>query len=283
VVGAWCVWLASLGLAACNGVFGIEDTVLAPVDLDGDGIVDAIDNCLELANSDQADADGDGVGDACDSCVDATNAQQHDEDGDLIGDECDVCPAVRDFGDDPDSDGVGDQCNGGRSPATRRRFDPFVVLPAGVAGAPWQELDDEVAPASPLATSDPGIEYRGTVVTASAWHIEVGLRVLAELEAGERFGIALNDPQTGQRIGGCEVTCDMTTCRMNVQSPAGTTIRLLGPARPLMRLVLAQTPTAVGCSLLPGYAWTAPYAPMSGWISLVASPNVHLRWLEAVE
>jgi uncharacterized repeat protein (TIGR01451 family) len=35
-------------------------------DRDGDGVVDAIDNCLRVANADQADADSDGIGDACD-------------------------------------------------------------------------------------------------------------------------------------------------------------------------------------------------------------------------
>ena len=35
-------------------------------DGDEDGIADAIDNCPEVQNTDQADGDGDGVGDACD-------------------------------------------------------------------------------------------------------------------------------------------------------------------------------------------------------------------------
>jgi dienelactone hydrolase len=36
-------------------------------DRDGDGIQDTADNCLDIANADQADADGDGTGDACDN------------------------------------------------------------------------------------------------------------------------------------------------------------------------------------------------------------------------
>lgn len=35
-------------------------------DIDGDGIVDASDNCPSVANSDQIDSNGDGIGDACD-------------------------------------------------------------------------------------------------------------------------------------------------------------------------------------------------------------------------
>ena len=38
----------------------------APADGDGDGVVDAQDNCPLVANPDQVDFDLDGIGDACD-------------------------------------------------------------------------------------------------------------------------------------------------------------------------------------------------------------------------
>ncbi|MEC9352363.1 MAG: SdrD B-like domain-containing protein [Planctomycetota bacterium] len=34
-------------------------------DMDGDGVLDAVDNCIRVPNPDQADSNGDGVGDAC--------------------------------------------------------------------------------------------------------------------------------------------------------------------------------------------------------------------------
>jgi hypothetical protein len=37
-----------------------------PIDSDGDGVPDGVDNCPAVANADQVDGDGDGYGDACD-------------------------------------------------------------------------------------------------------------------------------------------------------------------------------------------------------------------------
>jgi hypothetical protein len=47
-----------------------------PVDSDGDGIPDNVDNCPHVANPDQKDTDGDGVGDACDNCPTVSNPTQ---------------------------------------------------------------------------------------------------------------------------------------------------------------------------------------------------------------
>ena len=81
-------------------------------DTDGDGIIDANDNCPLTANAAQQDADGDHVGDACDNCVSVKNRGQADSDGDGIGDACDGCPFAGDTEQiDSDGDGVGDVCD----------------------------------------------------------------------------------------------------------------------------------------------------------------------------
>jgi hypothetical protein len=57
-------------------------------DTDGDGRLDASDNCALVANAPQADADSDSVGDACDNCPTTPNPEQVDTDGDGTGDAC---------------------------------------------------------------------------------------------------------------------------------------------------------------------------------------------------
>lgn len=44
---------------------------LSDSDVDGDGLLDVLDNCPNRANADQADVDNDGAGDACDICPSA--------------------------------------------------------------------------------------------------------------------------------------------------------------------------------------------------------------------
>ena len=120
---------------------------LAPItiredgDMDGDGILDSQDNCVETPNADQKDTDVDGIGDVCDddldgdgvlntydNCPNTPNADQKDTDGDGIGDVCDEdidgdgvpngrdnCPYKPNPDQkDSDGDGKGDICSGDR-------------------------------------------------------------------------------------------------------------------------------------------------------------------------
>jgi hypothetical protein len=70
-------------------------------DMDKDGIPDSRDNCVSVANPDQADVNGNLRGDACDdydrdsvinsldNCPNTPNTSQQDTDGDRTGDACD--------------------------------------------------------------------------------------------------------------------------------------------------------------------------------------------------
>lgn len=109
--------------------------IATDLDLDGDNVTGTADNCLRIANIDQADSDGDGVGDACDVFPDNADEsldsdgdgvgdksdalpfnprETQDSDGDGIGNINDNCPAVANSNQaDADSNGTGDVCEGG--------------------------------------------------------------------------------------------------------------------------------------------------------------------------
>ena len=99
VLPAALAWMGMMG--ACMAL--MQATCLfPPLDADGDGVEDATDNCVNVANADQTDTDSDGVGDACDD----------DDDGDGVADSSDNCPLVANASQtDTDSDGSGDACD----------------------------------------------------------------------------------------------------------------------------------------------------------------------------
>ena len=74
-----------------------------------------------------ADLDGDGVLNAADNCPTLANADQHNEDADPFGDVCDPCPHLA--GTAADGDGVGDACDPQPMIAKQKwlLFDPFAA------------------------------------------------------------------------------------------------------------------------------------------------------------
>jgi hypothetical protein len=88
-----------------------------PVDTDGDGWRDPVDNCPLVPSPDRSDYDGDGQGNVCDD----------DDDNDTVADGSDNCPltANSDQG-DADADGIGNVCDPtpGTPTPTRRHLAP---------------------------------------------------------------------------------------------------------------------------------------------------------------
>ncbi|HUU03303.1 MAG TPA: lamin tail domain-containing protein [Myxococcota bacterium] len=84
-----------------------------PNDTDGDGVVNASDNCPDVFNPNQENAgDTDAFGDACDNCPAIDNTDQADGDADTVGDACDNCVGLANTDQaDLDDDGSGDACD----------------------------------------------------------------------------------------------------------------------------------------------------------------------------
>lgn len=72
--------LGTVGRVAAGNQFSI---VLEGDDIDSDGLIDVLDNCLSVSNTTQADCNSDGVGDACELA-----AGIPDFNGDTIPDTC---------------------------------------------------------------------------------------------------------------------------------------------------------------------------------------------------
>lgn len=109
-------WTYSKDGSVSNGSdCGWVDYIVFPAsnsDRDGDGVLNANDNCPDTYNPLQEDGDLDGVGDVCDNCQLIANSLQEDDDNDGDGNVCDNCPTVANPSQsDGDDDGYGDACD----------------------------------------------------------------------------------------------------------------------------------------------------------------------------
>jgi Thrombospondin type 3 repeat len=162
-------------------------------DADGDGIADATDNCVSVANPDQHDEDGDGVGDACDPCPQIANATL-DTDGDGVGDACDPHPTT-----------AGDALVRFESFSGTGNLPPGWQAKAGMA-MDWMRGGDDLT-----ITADNNT--RIAIVDAGSAHhaIDVGLQVVSVSGAGPQlqFLTTLTDARADiQQFFGCGMRFD---------------------------------------------------------------------------
>lgn len=137
---------------------GYGEVVEASPDADGDGVLDAADNCPLLSNADQADGDADMIGDACDVCPSEAGSMLAagcpDGDHDGTADAQDNCPAVANNQADSDGNGIGDACQDSDGDSIIDAIDscPAETGPSTTAGCPDGDADgladkDDACPA----------------------------------------------------------------------------------------------------------------------------------------
>ena len=259
-----------------------------PVDVDRDGVPDACDNCLGIANQDQTDTDGDGVGDACDNCPGSYVLgyyEPHPEDDNPTcvptADDCAAttknpaskCQPISAQGSgfahscvgrctafvDTDGDGIGDVCD--NCPGVKNGYAPFHEQPNC-------NIDQEKVGATGLgAVSYPYIGDACDAVPCSR------VVIMSEATAGTPWIkvryvpnlLPTGDPallppgmnkSTGLGITGTPTaTVGLRQCNCNDSDPAkGGTITALGCARQ------GVCPLGTGeYSSLPMDGWMVPY------------------------
>ena len=141
-------------------------------DIDGDAVLNALDNCPAIINTDQLDSDNDGFGDACDD----------DDDNDGILDENDNCPLIANPDqEDGDNDGFGDVCddntilpqfpcvNGLANGYPCDGYDLMSEIPVDELGGPGAEGNDSWGWTDP----ETGKEYALIGTTTSAAFVDV--------------------------------------------------------------------------------------------------------------
>lgn len=159
--------LPSFPIIFLSIIFSFVGTVnLYGQDYDGDGIVDASDNCPATPNANQIDKNGNGVGDACE------NPSASDGDNDGWPNNLDNCPSDdNESQSDFNGDGTGDLCNecssspvicfnGGEIYVETAIFGPVIcgcICPCGFMGDRCATADPGGCPPSSTDTDGDGV------------------------------------------------------------------------------------------------------------------------------
>lgn len=286
VLTAVAVLVASAG---CNLAFELDETVAEPADLDrdDDDVLDAEDNCPDLANVDQVNKDGDAIGDACDACIGAPSIN-HDEDFDERDDSCDGCPALVDFPVDNDGDGVGNACERAAAVVnTRSLFEPFVALsPSWQAAVEWAtDEDDTAGPIAPAPPDDSGLARTDVTLAGADWQIDLGVIAGRRWKAGDRAGIVLHG--LGGTTVECSIQCPTDDCGLALVAPNGPSSMPVASV-PVVRLRLwvrrNATSSSVICDLGGTTRTATPSVTEASWsFAVLASPELRVSYLDLIE
>jgi hypothetical protein len=207
-------WTLSLCLCACGFHASGQLASDAPLASDSGTAVDS-DGSELGAGGGTSDSDGDGVDDADDNCVSVANPDQHDEDGDHVGDACDPCPQIANATTDSDGDGIADACDPhpGTPGDVLVKFESFAGsgnLPAGWQARgggqanDWKRGNDVLTIAAgnmtPIAIFDSGSPHHA---------IDIGVDVLSAATTDELFLTGLIDVKADiHQFFGCGMRFD---------------------------------------------------------------------------
>lgn len=285
-----------LGLTACNVVFELDATTpSSEQDRDDDGIPDVRDNCIEIANATQANADEDRLGDACDPCPGAYDRFDHDEDRDGAADACDGCPGIDDFHTDFDANGVGDTCD--IESTGRLWFDAFIDIDPEVwtmTGVAWTTLGDEIAPTTDLPADDPLLRAPSLTSTGEKYWVDLGLASTTHWAVPAQAGVVLFTP-AGEPAIDCRVECTATGCVTALRTPSAKDMQPIRPAPDTrLRLLVDQvapnaleiyctTDVEAGMVIATETFVSGPGTLAGMWPALVASPALHLAYVDVVD
>lgn len=191
------------------------------------------------------DLDGDGVLNADDNCPTKPNANQANEDGDAFGDVCDPCPPFSDNS-DSDGDGVGDLCD----PNPNAVGDKIMLFEGFSAGIPGSWLNTTGWTASngdaKIVSSDGAVAYLGpTLVPAARSTVSIGFLPEALFGTGGH-GFGVTNPATSM-TGAAGYVCEMLTGP--AQETQGGIVNLATGA-PVMAMAMTW---AVGDEMMLGF------------------------------